>query len=332
MSTHTTRLIDARSPSDRADAAQQAAGILDAGGIVGLGTETVYGLAGDAANGEAVARIYAAKGRPRFNPLIIHVLDLAMARREARFPEAAERLAAAFWPGPLTLVLPARDNCSASALARAGHDSIAIRRPGGFMADVIAALGRPLVAPSANRSGHVSATTAADVLADLGGRIDAVVDSGGTDVGVESTILDLTGPVPCLLRPGGIAREALEAHLGMRLATAAQAPAAPKAPGMLSSHYAPRAGVRLNATEIRPGEAYLGFGGQVPEGPAPIAAIDLSPEKNLIEAAARLFQALRRLDETGARSIAVAPIPDHGLGEAINDRLERAAAPRPAAE
>ncbi|HVZ50838.1 MAG TPA: L-threonylcarbamoyladenylate synthase [Pseudolabrys sp.] len=311
-----------------AEAIKTAAACLAAGGLVAFPTETVYGLGADAGQGEAVARLYAAKGRPAFNPLIAHVADLAAARRVARFDAAAEKLAHAFWPGPLTLVLPKQPDCAVSELALAGLDSVAVRVPAHPVAQaLLKAFGRPVVAPSANRSGHVSPTDAAHVMADLRGRIDLIVDGGPCAVGVESTIVSCLGE-PTLLRPGGVPREAIERVLGSALAQAAEAAAgdeAPLAPGMLSSHYAPKAHLRLNASTPRDGEALLAF------GPAPEFSgltRNLSPSGNLIEAAANLFSHLRALDASGAKAIAVMKVPRTGLGEAINDRLRRAAAPR----
>jgi len=299
-----------------------AAACLAAGGLVAFPTETVYGLGADARNGEAIARLYAAKGRPRFNPLIAHVADAAAARRLARFDAAAEKLAAAFWPGPLTLVLPKRPDCAVADLALAGLDSVAVRVPAHPVAQaLLAAFAGPVVAPSANRSGHVSPTSAAHVLADLRGRVDMVIDAGPCAVGLESTIVACLD-VPTLLRPGGLPREEIERVLGRRLALAAVSDKAPLAPGMLSSHYAPKAKLRLNADMAAPGEALLGF------GPAHEAALNLSPRGDLIEAAANLFSHLRALDASGAGSIAVMKVPREGLGEAINDRLVRAAAPK----
>jgi L-threonylcarbamoyladenylate synthase len=313
-----------RTLSADASAVTEAARSLGAGGLVAFPTETVYGLGADATNGEAVARLYAAKGRPQFNPLIAHVPDLAAARRLAVFNTAAEQLAAAFWPGPLTLVLPKTAACDVSDLALAGLDTIALRIPAHRIArDLLAAFGKPIVAPSANRSGHVSPTTAAHVLADLRGRIDLIVDGGSCKVGVESTIVSLAD-APTLLRPGGLPREDIERVLGCRLADAPVSEM-PSAPGMLASHYAPKAMLRLNAETARTGEALLAFGhvSNVPNG-----TLNLSPHGNLVEAAANLFSHLRALDRGGAKMIAVMPVPDDGLGEAINDRLRRAAAPR----
>jgi L-threonylcarbamoyladenylate synthase len=310
----------------QADAAAiaAAAACLAAGGLVAFPTETVYGLGADACNGEAVARLYAAKGRPAFNPLIAHVGSVAAARQLAVFNADAERLAAAFWPGPLTLVLPRRLDCPVAELALAGLDSLALRVPAHPLAQaLLAAFGGPIVAPSANRSGHVSPTGAAHVLADLRGRIDMLLDGGPCPVGVESTIVGcLDGPT--LLRPGGVAREAIERVLGRALRV--PAPAAPLAPGMLASHYAPKAQLRLNAHEARDGEALLAFGPNVPAAGG--MTLNLSARDDLVEAAANLFAHLRALDASGTKAIAVMPVPNEGLGEAINDRLARAAAPR----
>jgi L-threonylcarbamoyladenylate synthase len=308
------------------DAVAAAAQVLRDGGLVAFPTETVYGLGADATNGAAVARLYAAKGRPRFNPLISHVPDAKTALPLARFSDEAKRLADIFWPGPLTLVLPKAEHCPVSELATAGLDSIAVRVPDHVIArDLLQAFGRPIVAPSANPSGHVSPTLAEHVRGDLDGRIDLIIDGGPTNVGVESTIVACLG-APALLRPGGLPREAIERVLGRPLATAEPAPDdAPLAPGMLTSHYAPKATLRLNARDVRPGEALLAFG---LDAPAAATALNLSQAGDLIEAAANLFSHLRALDAASAQ-IAVMPIPTEGLGEAINDRLARAAAPRP---
>ena len=315
-----TRILKA----DR-EATEAAARCLAAGGLVAFPTETVYGLGADAGNGEAVARLYAAKGRPAFNPLIAHVADIAAARRVGVFNAAAEKLAAAFWPGPLTLVLAKQPDCIVADLALAGLDSVAVRIPAHPVArNLIEAFGGPVVAPSANRSGHVSPTSAAHVLADLRGRIDLIIDGGPCTVGVESTIVSCVEQ-PTLLRPGGVPREAIEATLGAALATAPLADDAPVAPGMLSSHYAPKAALRLDADDAKDGEALLAFG-TAPSAPG--AMLNLSARGDLIEAAANLFSHLRALDASGARRIAVMKVPHEGLGEAINDRLKRAAAPR----
>lgn len=316
-----------------ADAIAQAAALLRAGRCVAFPTETVYGLGADATDPAAVVRIYEAKERPRFNPLIAHVPDVDAAIREGLFDACALRLAAAFWPGPLTLVVPRAAEGNVCDVARAGLDSVALRVPAHPVAQALLhAVARPVVAPSANRSGRVSPTRADHVAGDLDGRIAAIVDGGDTRVGVESTIVACLGGDPVLLRPGGVSREAIEALLGRSLADAdgaGEEATAPRAPGMLASHYAPRARVRLEAREIRPGEAALLFGEPRPAGlDRAIAVRDLSPSGDLAEAARTLFAGLRALDESGAHTIAVAPIPRTGLGEAIVDRLARAAAPR----
>jgi len=316
-----TRVMKAQG-HEIAQAIAAAAACLVAGGLVAFPTETVYGLGADAGNGEAIARLYAAKGRPRFNPLIAHVDSIDAAHRLGRFDATAEKLAAAFWPGPLTLVLPKRADCGVADLALAGLDSVAVRLPAHPVArTLLAAFKGPVVAPSANRSGHVSPTSAAHVLADLHGRIDMVLDAGPCPVGVESTIVACFDE-PTLLRPGGLPREAIERVLGRALAVTAIADEAPLAPGMLSSHYAPKAKLRLEAEAAGPDEALLAF------GPAPGATLNLSPRGDLIEAAANLFSHLRALDASGAQRIAVMKVPHEGLGEAINDRLARAAAPK----
>lgn len=310
------------------EAIARAGTLLRDGGLVAFPTETVYGLGADAASPRAVAKIYAAKGRPSFNPLIAHVADIAAAEQEGVFNDAAQALAHAFWPGPLTLVVPLATTASVCDLARAGLDSVALRVPANDVARaLIEAAGRPVAAPSANRSGHVSPTAASHVVEDLGDRIDMILDGGPTRVGVESTIVSCLGDTPRLLRPGGASREAIRRVLGFDIASDAESSARPLAPGMLASHYAPRAKVRLNACDAREGEAVLDFGGQLAVFKA-AARIDLSPSRDLVEAATNLFGALRMLDASGARAIAVAPIPDNGLGEAINDRLRRAAAER----
>lgn len=289
------------------------------GELVIMPTETVYGLAGDATNPEAVAAIFAAKGRPRFNPLIAHILDLDQARRHGVFGSAANALAEAFWPGPLTLVLPRRADSPIADLACAGLLSVALRAPAHPLArGLIENAGRPLAAPSANRSGRISPTDASDADAEFGGAIPTL-DGGPCPMGLESAIVALApDAAPRLLRPGAIPRSALEAVIGpLRRAE----PGVVNAPGMLASHYAPTAPVRLNAQEARPGELLLGFG--------PMACdMNLSAKADLSEAAARLYAALRALDGRSPEAIAVAPIPQDGLGEAINDRLSRAAAPR----
>jgi L-threonylcarbamoyladenylate synthase len=318
-----TRLIKATEA-----AIAEAAEALREGGLVAMPTETVYGLAGLATRDAAVAAIYAAKGRPSFNPLIAHVADFSGAQAEAEFDARAEKLAQAFWPGPMTIVLPS-PRTRVSLLARAGLDTLALRMPSHEVARaLIRAAGAPLVAPSANRSGRVSPTSAAHVLEDLDGRVDVILDAGPTRHGLESTIVACLGGPVRLLRPGAIERERLEEALGERIEAGAKG-AAPIAPGMLASHYAPRARLRLEATRADPDEAALDFAGRL-EGSAAKVRLDLSPTGDLTEAAANLFAYLRRLDAAGAKSIAAAPVPGHGLGAAINDRLRRAAAPREA--
>lgn len=310
---------------DSPEGLRRAAEVLAKGGLVAFPTETVYGLGGDACDDLAVARIFEAKGRPRFNPLIAHLPDVAAAREIAAFDERAERLADAFWPGPLTLVLPLRARAGLSPLVTAGLDSVALRVPEHPTARaLLRAFGGPVAAPSANPSGKISPTRAAHVLAGLSGRIKAVVDGGDCPVGVESTIVSLLGAAR-LLRPGGLPLEALEACLGAPLLAGAEgAGDRPNAPGQLASHYAPGAAVRLNVTAPAGGELWLGFG----PGCAG-AALNLSPSGDMVEAAANLFHLLHRADALAeGRTIAVAPVPDHGLGRAINDRLRRAAAPR----
>jgi L-threonylcarbamoyladenylate synthase len=307
-----------------AAAIARAAALLRAGQLVAFPTETVYGLGGDAINDHAVAAIFAAKARPGFNPLIVHVRDLADAETLAAFNSPARRAAARFWPGPLTLVLPRQPLTGLSLLASAGLDTVAIRVPAHPVAQaLLRETGRPIAAPSANRSGRVSATEAAHVAEDLGDNVALILDDGPTPVGIESTVLDLSGEAPALLRPGAVTFEALTELLG---AIALPASSRPKSPGMLASHYAPRLPVRLAATDAHPGEALLAFGRDAPPGFAEV--LWLSRAGDLAEAAANLFAMLRRLDRPSFTGIAVMPIPDHGLGLAINDRLRRAAVPR----
>ncbi len=295
----------------------EAARLLRQGALVAFPTETVYGLGADATNGRAVADVFAAKGRPAFNPLIAHVANLAMAEGLVRFGPQARALASAFWPGPLTLVLP-RQGHAVSELASTGLDTLAVRLPAHPVArDLLSAVGRPVAAPSANPSGRISPTTADHVLDGLDGRIAAVLDGGPCEVGLESTIVGWDGETPVLLRPGGVAMEALEAALGRPLA---QHAGGINAPGQLSSHYAPEARLRLDVRMPEDNELWLRFG----DGPSDWS---LSPAGDLHEAAARLFALLRAAD-AASDQIAVAPIPDTGLGRAINDRLRRAAAPR----
>ncbi|MFU8835238.1 MAG: L-threonylcarbamoyladenylate synthase [Roseovarius sp.] len=297
-----------------------AAAIWRAGGLVAMPTETVYGLGADARDDLAVARIFEAKGRPRFNPLIVHVPDAAVARALVCWSDEAERLASAFWPGPLTLVLPLQGGAGISPLVTAGLGTLAVRVPAHPVAQgALRAFGGPVAAPSANPSGRISPTTVDHVLAGLSGRIEAVIDGGPCTVGVESSIVGLWD-APALLRPGGVPVEVLEAALGAPLAVH-QGGGQLIAPGQMASHYAPGAKVRLGAAAAGPGEAMLGFG-------AVAGDLNLSLSGDLREAAANLFHHLHALDATGAAGIAVAPIPEVGLGRAINDRLRRAAAPR----
>jgi L-threonylcarbamoyladenylate synthase len=323
------------------DGIARAAALLRAGALVAFGTETVYGLGGDATNGVAVAGIFAAKDRPAFNPLICHYPAAADAFRDVLPNEAARRLAAAFWPGPLTLVLPKRAGSPVASLTGSGLDSLAVRVPAHRHALILlATANRPIAAPSANRSGRVSPTTAAHVWEELDGRVTAILDSGPCGVGVESTVLDLTGPRPVLLRPGGLTLEAIQSVCGV-VARAGPGAGTPRAPGQLASHYAPTAPVRLNADSVQADEGLLAFG-QPLAGAASV--YQLSAARNLAEAAARLFDGLRWLDGAGSgrgaadpraiaarapTGIAVMPVPETGLGLAINDRLRRAAAPRP---
>jgi L-threonylcarbamoyladenylate synthase len=300
---------------------------LRAGRLVAFPTETVYGLGADATNGQAVAQIFAAKGRPRFNPLIVHVLDIAAAETHADLTPLARRLAEAFSPGPLTMVLEKRASSPLSDLVTGGLTSIAVRSPDHPVARaLLRATDRPLAAPSANRSGRVSPTLATHVGADLGSEVAMVLDGGATAHGLESTIVDARGDVPVLLRPGAVTVDEIEAALGIDVTRIDIDAARPNAPGQLASHYAPNAKVRLGASDVLPGEALLAFG---PDAPATSGAmINLSLAGDLVEAAANLFAALRTLDQSGASGIAVMLIPETGLGEAINDRLRRAAAPR----
>jgi L-threonylcarbamoyladenylate synthase len=309
----------------------RAAALLRAGELVAFPTETVYGLGADARNGRAVAAVFAAKGRPSFNPLISHFPSAEAAFAEVVADERARRVAARFWPGPLTLVLPRRPESRIDALTGAGLPTLAVRVPAHPLAQaLLREVGGPVAAPSANRSGQVSPTTAAHVLAGLEGRLAAVLDGGPCSVGLESTVLDLSTPVATLLRPGGVPREALEAEIGpLALAGDMEGEAARPSPGMLLSHYAPGLPVRLEAREVAADEALLAFG---PALPGAGAVWQLSEGGDLVEAASRLFAGLRWLDAEGERlglnGIAAMPVPEHGLGAAINDRLQRAAAPR----
>jgi L-threonylcarbamoyladenylate synthase len=307
-----------------AAAIARAAALLRSGKLVAFPTETVYGLGGDATNDHAVAGIFAAKARPHFNPLIVHIRDLADAKTLADFNVPARRAAARFWPGPLTLVLPRQPWAGLSLLASAGLDTVAIRVPAHPVAQaLLREAGRPIAAPSANRSGRVSPTEAAHVAEDLGNDVAMILDDGPTPLGLESTVLDLSGEAPALLRPGAVTSEALTELLGP---IALPGSGLPKSPGMLPSHYAPRLPLRIGATDARPGEALLAFGPDAPAGFAEV--LWLSRSGDLAEAAANLFAMLRRLDRPAFTRIAVMAIPEHGLGRAINDRLRRAAAPR----
>lgn len=299
----------------------RAAQLLRDGGLVVMPTETVYGLAGDATNARAVAAIYAAKGRPQFNPLISHLPSHERARRHGVFPPAADKLAQAFWPGALTMVLARRDDSPIAELACAGLATVALRVPAHPIAHaLLGAVDRPLAAPSANRSGRLSPTQASHAVEELGDAVAIVLDGGPCTMGVESTVIALDAAGATLLRPGAIPRAAIEDVVGpLRAPSTGSAPASP---GMLESHYAPRARLRLNASRAEPEERYLAF------GPGSGGDLNLSPSGDLVEAAANLFAFLRALDATEANTIAVAPIPESGLGEAINDRLSRAAVRR----
>jgi L-threonylcarbamoyladenylate synthase len=312
-----------------AGAIEQAAQALRAGRLVAFPTETVYGLGAVATNDRAVAAIFAAKGRPRFNPLIVHVTDAGPARVLARWNDVARRLAARFWPGALTLVLPRAEGCPLSLLISGGGDTVALRAPAHPIAQaLLAATVLPVAAPSANPAGELSPTTADHVEAALGDRIDLIVDGGPCPIGVESTVLDVTGALPRILRPGGVTRAALEAVVGPLADPLDSDPV--RSPGQLASHYAPSRPLRLEAASVSPDEALLAFGPHPLRGAA--RTLNLSPAGDLTEAAANLFAMLRALDLPEFRAIAVMPVPDEGLGEAIRDRLRRAAAPRPGAE
>jgi L-threonylcarbamoyladenylate synthase len=306
------------------DTIATAAALLRDGALVALPTETVYGLGADATNGRAVAAIFEAKGRPRFNPLIVHVASLEAAERLGHLGASGRRLAAAFWPGPLSLVLAKRPGCPVAELATAGLDTIALRVPGHAIARaLLLEVAVPVAAPSANRSGHVSPTTAGHVEADLGPRVAIILDGGPATLGLESTVLDVTGDEPVVLRLGAVPREEIARVLGRSIAVAEGGAGKPASPGMLARHYAPSTRLRLDASEARDGEALLAFGAGLPSHSGPM--VNLSATGDLAEAAANLFSALRALDASGASTIAVMRIPEHGLGEAINDRLRRAA-------
>jgi L-threonylcarbamoyladenylate synthase len=323
---HNAAAVTERLGTSAADI-ERAAAALRAGGLVVFPTETVYGLGAIATNDRAVAAIFAAKARPRFNPLIVHVVDRAAASSLAVWNPTAERLAARFWQGPLTLVLPRSSGCPLSLLVSAGGDTVALRAPAHPLAQaLLRATVLPVAAPSATPAGRLSPTTADHVIEGLGGRVDLILDAGACPVGIESTVVDLSEGTARLLRPGGITRAALEAEIGPLASSAPQNDAPPRAPGQLTSHYAPSRPVRLDATTVASDEALLAFGPDLPEGAA--LTSNLSPSGHLEEAAANLFIMLRALDRPEIRTIAVMPIPAEGLGEAIRDRLLRAAAPR----
>ena len=306
------------------EAVAAAGAALRDGALVAFPTETVYGLGADACNGRAVAAIFAAKGRPRFNPLIVHVPDIDAVARLGRLTDNGRQLAEALWPGALTLVMAKQAGCPVADLATAGLDTIALRVPAHPVAQMLLrAADRPIAAPSANRSGHVSPTTAAHVEADLGASVAIILDGGPAPIGLESTVVDVTGEEPVILRLGGLARDSIASVLGRPVALAQGEPGKPASPGMLARHYAPATRLRLEVREVRDGEALLAFGLAVPKYGG--AMINLSPSGDLVEAAAKLFSALRALDAAGATAIAVMPIPHTGLGEAIDDRLRRAA-------
>jgi L-threonylcarbamoyladenylate synthase len=310
-------------------AIREASRVLGAALPVAIPTETVYGLAADATRAEAISRIYETKGRPRFNPLICHVADIAMAERYAVLDSVSRQLAERFWPGPLTLILPLKDGSDIHPLATAGLDTVGLRCPAGFTNDLIRTFDRPLAAPSANTSGKISPTSARHVMDDLGDKLALIIDGGASSVGVESTIVRVESDRIRLLRPGGIAAEEIERALGQPVERREGPAAIIEAPGMLASHYAPGAAVRLNARSVEPGEALISFGGvTMARMDDAVIHLDLSPSGNMAQAAANLFDYLKQADASGANSIAVTAIPNEGLGEAINDRLARAAAPR----
>lgn len=313
-------------PADEANIGKAASHLL-AGELVVFPTETVYGLGGDATNDMAVARIFDAKGRPRFNPLIVHFAQPAQARLQARFDQPADRLAAIFWPGPLTLVLPRQRDCQISLLASAGLETIAVRVPSHPVAhSLLAACGRPVAAPSANVSGKVSPTTAGHAAETIGAKVAMILDGGPCGIGIESTVIDLSGETAALLRHGAVLEEEVTAVIGPVIDRTRLSTARPGSPGMLASHYAPDLPLRLDARNVDPGEALLAFGPHAMSGAAETR--NLSARGDLVEAAANLFAMLRTLDRPEFSGIAVMPIPERGIGRAINDRLRRAAAPR----
>ncbi|MCF3934219.1 threonylcarbamoyl-AMP synthase [Acuticoccus sp. M5D2P5] len=313
------------------EAVDRAVLVLAKGGLVALATETVYGLCADATSPAAVGAVFAAKGRPATNPLIVHVASLEDAARFAEISPAAAALAAAFWPGPLTIVLPRRTDAALADTACAGGPTVALRVPDVPLIRAVAARIGGLVGPSANRSGRVTSTSAAAVAEELDGRIDLIVDGGPCPIGVESTVIDMSGPAPAILRPGAVAADEIEAVIGPLAERPAPIGDGPlRSPGLLSSHYAPRARLRLDveAADVAPDEAWLAFGDETSRA-APERTVRLSPTRDLREAARMLYAGLRALDATGAAVIAVSPIPADGIGAAIRDRLQRAAAPRP---
>ncbi|MBN8532887.1 MAG: threonylcarbamoyl-AMP synthase [Rhizobiales bacterium] len=308
----------------------EAGRLLAEGALVAFPTETVYGLGADATDPKAVARIYSAKGRPSFNPLIAHVGTVEAALRLGVFNDDARKLAATFWPGPMTLVVPAARDCAVCDLARAGLDTVAIRVPVDPVARaILQSAGRPIAAPSANVSGHVSPSEAQHVLADLDGKIDAIVMGSASRVGVESSIFACLKGDTIQLRPGAVTRAEAEQVIGRAIAIPDEvSETSPLSPGRLASHYAPRAPLRLNALEVRPGEACLAFGQEIPPGATAALTRNLSPSGSLEEAAANLYASLRHLDSLSPTGIAVVKFSEEGLGEAIFDRLLRAASPR----
>jgi len=317
------------------DSIAEAGEILKSGGLVGMPTETVYGLAGSALDGEAVARIFEAKGRPSFNPLIIHVPDLSSAAAFVEISDEARAVAHAFWPGPMTLILPRKSGCDVSELASAGLDTLAIRVPSHPVArELLKTCGVPVAAPSANKSGSLSPTTPAHVHDSLGPSVDLILAAGACDVGLESTVLDLSEDVPVILRPGAVTAEQLSDVLGLDVRYASANADVPKSPGMLLKHYAPDLPVRLNAIDLEEGEALLAFGSDrfmAVKGGGPASGLpddwrrNLSEVRDLHEAAANLFAMLKELDQSGAKGIAIMALPETGIGAAINDRLRRAA-------
>ena len=316
---------DVRPRAADSGAIAEAAALVGSGSLVAFPTETVYGVGADATNDKAVATVFAVKTRPRFNPLIVHFPNPEAAARAAAFDGRARALSEAFWPGALTLVLKRRPDSRLSLLASSGLDTVAVRVPDHPIAEaLLTAAGCPIAAPSANRSGCVSPTTAAHVVESLGGRIAMILDGGACRVGVESTVLDLTGRTPTILRPGGLAVESVESVVGP--VAAPDDRVTPKSPGMLNRHYAPGIPLRLNAAAARPGEALLAFGVEALQGTAEVT-LNLSPAGDLEEAAANLFAMIRALDRPRFAAIAVMPVPERGLGRAINDRLRRAATP-----